>query len=218
MPVSWHSRLSVSSATAMLRIMVPSMRFAPASVSAAASRSKPRLMSGGSSFRARMYSSLAASSTWARSTFIRDRPSLHGDLALLHHPRPERALLLHLARHLLRRVADRGEPLDVEPPAQVARFERLLRVDIHLLHDGLRRAGRRDQAEPAGVLEAGNGLADRRHAGKLRRFVLARHADCAQPPAGDVADGGGDVAEKEAGLARPRRGAAPAFALVGQRH
>jgi len=54
MPVSWHSRLSVSSATAMLRIMVPSMRFAPASVSAAASVAKPRLMSGGSSFSARM--------------------------------------------------------------------------------------------------------------------------------------------------------------------
>jgi hypothetical protein len=54
MPVSWQRRLFVSSATAILRIMVPSMRFAPASVSAAASLSKPRLISGGSSFSARM--------------------------------------------------------------------------------------------------------------------------------------------------------------------
>jgi hypothetical protein len=38
----------------MFRIIVPSMRFAPASVSAEASASKPRLMSGGSALSARM--------------------------------------------------------------------------------------------------------------------------------------------------------------------
>jgi hypothetical protein len=54
MPVSWHSRLSVSSATAMLRIMVPSMRFAPASLSLLASAANPCFTSGGSSLSARM--------------------------------------------------------------------------------------------------------------------------------------------------------------------
>jgi hypothetical protein len=53
MPVSWQRRLSVCSATWMLRTIVPSTPFAVASVSDALMRSKPRLMSGGSSLRAR---------------------------------------------------------------------------------------------------------------------------------------------------------------------
>jgi hypothetical protein len=54
MPVSWHSRLSVCSATAMLATIVDSTLRAVAPVSARPSRSKPALMSGGSSLRARM--------------------------------------------------------------------------------------------------------------------------------------------------------------------
>jgi hypothetical protein len=54
MPVSWHNRLSVSSATAILRIIVPSIRFAPASLSLLASAAKPCFTSGGNSLSARM--------------------------------------------------------------------------------------------------------------------------------------------------------------------
>jgi hypothetical protein len=54
MPVSWQRRFSVSSATLMLVIMVPSTFFAVASVSPAARRWKPSLMSGGRIFSARM--------------------------------------------------------------------------------------------------------------------------------------------------------------------
>ena len=43
MPVSWHSRLLVRSATAMFSTMVPSTARPVASVSAASSRSKPLL-------------------------------------------------------------------------------------------------------------------------------------------------------------------------------
>src|SRR5689334_21997052 len=131
MPVSWQSRLSVASATAMLRIIVPSMRFAPASLSRAASASKPCFTSGGSRLSARMYSSFAASSTWRRSTFIgrpADVDSSDVDVAFFHDLRPERCLLLDRAGELLRRVADRREALHVEPRAQLARLERLLRV------------------------------------------------------------------------------------------
>jgi len=54
MPVSWQSRLSVFSATAMFSIIVARIVRAVPSVSAASSRAKPRLMSSGSSFSARM--------------------------------------------------------------------------------------------------------------------------------------------------------------------
>src|SRR5512146_2937642 len=70
MPVSWHSKLSVSSATLMLVIMVPSTLLAVASDSRPASAANPCLMSGGSSLSARTYSSLAASSICPGSIFI----------------------------------------------------------------------------------------------------------------------------------------------------
>ncbi len=76
MPVSWHSRLSVRSATPMFSIIVPRTRCAVASVSRASRPSKPRLMSSGRIFSARMYSSRATSSTQ-----VRDRcawPFRHG--------------------------------------------------------------------------------------------------------------------------------------------
>src|SRR5690348_3977358 len=123
MPVSWQSRLSVDSATAMLRIIVPSMRFAPASRSRAASASKPRFTSGGRRFSARMYSSFAASSTWRRSTFTAVESSFHVNIALFDDLRPQRRLLLDGAGELLRRVAHRREALHVEPGAQIARLE-----------------------------------------------------------------------------------------------
>src|SRR6185437_5580582 len=67
MPVSWHSRLSVFSATAMFFTITPSTDCAVLSVSRATSASNPRLMSGGSIFSARMYKSFAAFSTRAGS-------------------------------------------------------------------------------------------------------------------------------------------------------
>src|SRR5215212_9317071 len=70
MPVSWHSRLLVSSATLMFLIIVPSTDLPVASVSVLSSRLKPSLISGGSNLTARMYSSLHASSTCFKSTFI----------------------------------------------------------------------------------------------------------------------------------------------------
>src|SRR6185437_3449051 len=63
MPVSWHSRLSVFSATAMFFTITPSTDCAVLSLSRATSVSKPRLMSGGNILSARMYKSLAATST-----------------------------------------------------------------------------------------------------------------------------------------------------------
>src|SRR4029079_14130496 len=70
MPVSWQSRFCRFSATAMFSTMVPSTARPVASVSAAISRSKPRLMSGGSSFTERMYRVLATSSTSFGSSCI----------------------------------------------------------------------------------------------------------------------------------------------------
>jgi hypothetical protein len=54
MPVSWQSMFCVSSATLMLVIIVPSTFCAVASVSEAARRLNPSLMSGGRIFSARM--------------------------------------------------------------------------------------------------------------------------------------------------------------------
>ncbi len=54
MPVSWHSRLSIRSATPMFSIMVARMVFAVASVSDPSSRAKPALMSSGRILQARM--------------------------------------------------------------------------------------------------------------------------------------------------------------------
>src|SRR5688572_26267222 len=149
MPVSWHSRLSVSSATAMLRTIVPSMRFAPASRSPRASAVKPALTSGGRRLSARMYSSFAASSTCVRSIFIPAAPSLHGDLSLPHHFGPQRSFFLHRPRHLLRGVGHRREALGVEARFHARVLERRLGVAVDLLDDVLRRAGGRDDAEPA---------------------------------------------------------------------
>src|ERR1043166_3867774 len=107
MPVSWHSRLSVCSATVMLRIMVPSTDLPVALVSLAMRPSKPRLMSGGSIFSARIYRVLAASSTCVRSIFIcaLSRPGVFPRLRL-HSPFAHGALFDVLENQVLHHQAD----------------------------------------------------------------------------------------------------------------
>src|SRR5262245_43713871 len=198
MPVSWQSRLSVRSATEMLLIITPRMPCARASRSRAASASNPDFTSGGSSLSARRYSAFATSSIVAGS--MRSIASVRLDLALAHDLLPQRALGAHRARELVRRVADRRETLHEEPCPHVARVERLHGVAVHLVDDLLRRTGRRDDAEPAVVLEAGETLVHRRHVGQLRRALLARYRERAQLAAVDEADRSGEVRRRHGDL------------------
>src|SRR5689334_17984317 len=106
MPVSWHRRLLVSSATWMFLIMVPRIALPVELVSPRSRRLNPSLMSGGSILRARIYSSFAASSTCFRSTFT--RRSVDFELALADHPGPAHGFLADRFREIRRPVADRG--------------------------------------------------------------------------------------------------------------
>src|SRR3954465_3140455 len=96
MPVSWQRRLSVSSATRMLRTIVPRIRCAVGSDSADVRRANPSFTSGGNILSARMYSSRATSSTRAGSIL--------SEATFPDHLRPAGAFLTDGGGELRRRV------------------------------------------------------------------------------------------------------------------
>ena len=212
MPVSWQSRLSVSSATRdVAHHGAEHALRAGVGLASPASASKPCLMSGGSILQRADVELFAPLPRPGRG-----RPSLHLDLALPHHARPERAFLLHLARHLLRRVADRRESLHVEPPAQVARLERLLRCRRRPSArcpsaSRWARRGRTSRCSRSPGWSCRS--AARREAAPPRSLLVTPSARSRPPWMWPMR--GGDVAEEEAGLAADRGGEPRAFALVG---
>src|SRR5262245_40373218 len=103
--------------------------------------------------------------------------SLHLDARLLHHPLPFHVLVGAEARELLGRVAG-GSGTELDETLAECRFGRHppdLLGDLR--HHRRRRSLRRQNAFPGRHVEAGQGLRDRRNAGRRGRAFGAGHAE-----------------------------------------
>ena len=116
-------------------------------------------------------------------------------------------------------LADRLGALVEEFRPHIGQLQGRCGVGIDLLHDGIRRAGRRDQGEPGDGNQVGvAGLGGGRHVGRHRAARPVGDAEELGLPGLLEAQRGGDVAEEDVDPARRQVDQGRALALVGHVH